>query len=643
MAQYLKFTTEKPLKQRSPWTFFVTFVIIIMLFSFLGYRYYSQMDHAGTNEQNISQAHAHISQLSEAYQAYYSNVFTHPFSADTLLLNKVLSRTDSNQLLLKNQLLHSEAFADTSLSNRLDSVVRNYTIIQQQIRTQLNISHHLSATYQSSILPFSELLTGFAMTLPEELTNETAIYSALLQISKDIHTAKRIESLTQTERSIQDVIYDLSGYSVDMTDADLYLRDINVLYADYQKTIENLKENQASFQSRHHPLVELLTHSENYLSTLSDDFTQQYETGKKTIMILFILLVLLILLEALTWTLYYKNRILKPAYHLRENLHQMHEGGIPDFKQFAKAAAFINDFINDLQIHVQNLRNVIGFANELKNGNLKAEYTATGTHDALGKSLIEMRDSLARAEEESHNRMKSEQIQNWLSKGTALISEVLNHNYNNTNDLGFSIIKNIVNYLKINQGGIFFVNDEDEENQFLELKAAFAYNRRKFVEGRIEFGEGYVGAAVLEKQTVYRKELPSDYISVTSGLGDAPPRVLLIVPLLIEDNIYGAIELASFNELEEHQIEFVKSVSENIATTLSGVKSKERTEKLLKETQDQSNKIAQTEEEMRQNLEEMQATQEESARRENLLKQELDIANEKIARLEKELKEQKGN
>ncbi len=109
-------------------------------------------------------------------------------------------------------------------------------------------------------------------------------------------------------------------------------------------------------------------------------------------------------------------------------------------------------------------------------------------------------------------------------------------------------------------------------------------------------------------------KVPQDFVRITSGLGDALPRNILVVPLKLEEQVYGVIELAAFDLLKPYQVAFVERLGESIAANIAGVKDKDRTEALLSSTQQQAEEMRAQEEEMRQNMEELSATQEEMQR-----------------------------
>lgn len=275
----------------------------------------------------------------------------------------------------------------------------------------------------------------------------------------------------------------------------------------------------------------------------------------------------------------------------------------------------LGQIIGSLNTLTEGLSRTSHFAKELGNKHLNAEFSPLSTDDILGNSLLAMRDSLKVAEQEEKRRKQEDETRSWITSGLAMFGDILRQNNNNLSHLADSVTQNLVNYLNANQGGLFIYNNEDTSNPHLELVSAFAYNRKKFFERTIALNEGLVGTCAVEKNTIYLKEIPDGYITITSGLGEATPTSLLIVPLKLEDTIFGVVEIASFAEFSQHEIEFVEKIGESIASTLFSVKNAIRTTHLLEQSQQQREEMAAQEEEMRQNMEEMQATQEEMARK----------------------------
>jgi methyl-accepting chemotaxis protein len=196
-----------------------------------------------------------------------------------------------------------------------------------------------------------------------------------------------------------------------------------------------------------------------------------------------------------------------------------------------------------------------------------------------------------------------------------MFADILRENNDNLAELTYSIIKNLVSYTNSIQAGIFILNDNDKDNPVIEMTACYAYDRRKFMQKTVLIGEGLVGRCFQEGKRIFMIDIPKDYISITSGLGKDNPRCLLLVPLKVNDEILGVIEIATFKTYEQHQIEFIEKVAASIASTISSVRINIRTAELLAKSQQQAEEMAAQEEEMRQNMEELQATQEEMERK----------------------------
>lgn len=254
----------------------------------------------------------------------------------------------------------------------------------------------------------------------------------------------------------------------------------------------------------------------------------------------------------------------------------------------------------------------LDFTQHLIQDKLSTEFEV-GEDDQIGKALINLRDNLLKNKNIELLRRKEDDQRNWIAEGLAKFSEILRKNNDNLNDLAYSIIHNLVKYINANQGGFFILQDQDDEKYF-EMSACYAYNRKKFADKKIPWRDGLIGSCALEKKTIFMTNVPNDYVTITSGLGKANPSCLLIVPLIVNDEIHGVLEIAGFKRFEPFEIEFVEKVAESIASTISTVKINVRTAQLLKESQEQAEILATQEEQMRQNMEELQATQEEAAR-----------------------------
>ncbi len=242
------------------------------------------------------------------------------------------------------------------------------------------------------------------------------------------------------------------------------------------------------------------------------------------------------------------------------------------------------------------------FVNEITSGDYNTNIDLDLSEDNLAQSLVDMRDTLKSNSEEEKKR-------NWIVASLANFSNILRNN-DDLHQLSNNIISKLIEYLNANQGGIFIINEDENNNTFLELTGCYAYGRQKFLEKKVKPGEGLVGQCYLERQPIFITDVPQGYTKIQSGLGDSTPSCLYIFPLIVNDEIYGILEIASFEIFTETQKEFLEKVSESIAATLKNAKTGSVTTKLLAEAQEMAEVMSQQEEEMRQNMEEMQATSE---------------------------------
>lgn len=340
--------------------------------------------------------------------------------------------------------------------------------------------------------------------------------------------------------------------------------------------------------------------------------TQQTQTiarQSRTIMILG-----LVLLAAIIWIISFT--ITKPLVKATRVLGELSLGRIDLSKKIEiRSGDEIEDMGNSINILIDSLHKTTQFAREIGKGNLSVSYQKLSDDDVLGDALLEMRKSLIHAKQIDEERKEEENKNKWYNEGVAKFAEILRHNTDNLNEFAYDAIYNLTKYVNATIGAIFLKNNDNPNDIHFELMATYAYERRKYEEKVVRNGEGLVGRCAQEAETIYMTEIPKGYIKIASGLGEEEPTVLLLVPMKINDEVHGVIELASFEPIEDYKIRFIEKIGENIAATISSVKINIRTAKLLEESRIKSEELASQEEEMRQNMEELQATQEESARK----------------------------
>lgn len=257
------------------------------------------------------------------------------------------------------------------------------------------------------------------------------------------------------------------------------------------------------------------------------------------------------------------NRIKK----FKNILFELGNGELPETKlpegedEIGQMAAAIN-------AHVNNLKTLSNFSQEIGKGNYQSDFKPLSDRDILGNSLMRMREDLKNAALEEAKRKEEDERRNWSTHGIARFGEILREYSDDFDELTFQIISNLVKYIGANIGGLFLLNNNDENGKFLELKACVAFDRKKYVKKQILPGEGLAGRAFQEGETIFLSDIPEDYIKIKSGLGENKPKNLLIVPLKINEDIHGIIEIASLKEILPYQIEFTERISNSIASSL---------------------------------------------------------------------------
>lgn len=375
-------------------------------------------------------------------------------------------------------------------------------------------------------------------------------------------------------------------------------------------TVKFMAEN--SIESEVIPITNGLITKLNFVAQKQNELTTQSDADVISaigrLKTLTLILGSVFLLIAIISAIYLVVAITKPVNYIKNIVVKLGRGELGDDRQ----AKFNNDEIGDMAKAMDNLvsglKATTSFAENIGKGSYQSDFKPLSQHDVLGNALINMRDNLSKVAEDDKKR-------NWATEGQAKFGEILRTNNNDLMKLADEIISSLVKYLKANQGALYIVDDSAEgEEPTMSMKACYAWDKKKFLNNKIHRGEGLAGQAWQEGDIVYLTDVPQNYIKITSGLGDANPTSVLIVPLKVNDQIFGVVEIASFSAFQDYEMEFVQKIAESIASTISSVKINAKTQHLLEESQEMTEQMRAQEEEMRQNMEELQATQEEMQR-----------------------------
>ena len=300
-------------------------------------------------------------------------------------------------------------------------------------------------------------------------------------------------------------------------------------------------------------------------------------------------------------------------------LEKLSRGELPERESFLKNE--LDTVIAAANKLSDSLREACRFAQSVGKNDFTYDFTPSGDQDQLGNALLQMRDEIKLLTEREAQR-------HWISQGRSQAADLLRVTQQSGDQTADQILSFVIGYVKANQGGLFVY--ENEKN-VLSMLSCYAYDRKKHVEKQIAIGEGLVGQCYLEREPIYMTEIPAEYISITSGLGKAIPRSLFIVPLMVDDQVEGVLELASLHDLTDSERLLITGIADTIGAFLAANRNQQRTKALIEELQTKSSELSAQEEELRQNLEEMRATEEEMRRREIHYKEEIEDLRAKVA------------
>ncbi|HEX8120487.1 MAG TPA: HAMP domain-containing protein, partial [Solirubrobacteraceae bacterium] len=257
----------------------------------------------------------------------------------------------------------------------------------------------------------------------------------------------------------------------------------------------------------------------------------------------------------------------------------------------------VNQLAGNLTTQVRAIKDVSAAVTQ---GDLTRQITV----EALGE-VAELKDIVNQMIENLRVTTERNAQQDWLNSNLARISGLMQ----GQRDLSqvSRLIMSEVTPLVSAQHGAFFLNSEngDPENAELRLIASYGYKERKNLSNRFKHGEALVGQAALEAKPILITQAPEDYVRVSSGLGEASPRNIIVLPVLFEEQVMAVIELATLHEFAEVDQTFLEQLSETLGVVLNAIMANQRTEELLEQSQSLTRELQERQEELQSQQEQL--------------------------------------
>jgi CheY-like chemotaxis protein len=214
------------------------------------------------------------------------------------------------------------------------------------------------------------------------------------------------------------------------------------------------------------------------------------------------------------------------------------------------------------------------------------------TNARLFEQTVQAKIEAEEVREEVEIANKALEVQIWQTTGHAQLNDKM-QGEQDISTLADNIIQQLCHYLGGQIGALYIAQDHS-----LNLVGSYAYTSKSPTR-QIKFGEGLVGQAAVEKRAMIVTDIPNDYITISSGLGQTVPRNIMVFPFMYEDRVVGLVEMGTLTEFSQVQLEFIQIAMDSIAIAFNTAQARARIDELLSETQQQAEELQTQSEELR--------------------------------------------
>ena len=312
------------------------------------------------------------------------------------------------------------------------------------------------------------------------------------------------------------------------------------------------------------------------------------------------------------------------------------EGKLGGQAKVPGAAGTWRDLVDNVNQLAGNLTTQVRAIGDVATAVTSGDLTRSIAVEASGE-VAALKDNINEMIRNLRETTKKTTEQDWLKTNLARFTRMLQ----GQRDL-VSVAQQILSELAplvAAQHGVFYLAEREERADgsegevVLKLLASYAIQERRTTPSVFALGQGLVGQCAFEKEKILVTDVPHDYAQVLSGLGQATPLTVIVLPVLFEGRVNAVIELASFRLWNENQLVFLDQLTESIGIVVNTIAAGMRTESLLKQSQSLTQELQLQQEELRttnERLERQAATLRESEERLRQQQEELQGINEQL-------------
>jgi CheY-like chemotaxis protein/signal transduction histidine kinase/HAMP domain-containing protein len=294
------------------------------------------------------------------------------------------------------------------------------------------------------------------------------------------------------------------------------------------------------------------------------------------------------------------------------------------------AAGTWRDLTDNVNGLAANLTTQVRAIAEVSTAVTKGDLTRSITVQAQGE-VAALKDNINEMILNLKDTTQKNMEQDWLKTNLARFTRMLQGQRDMTTvaQMVLSELAPLVNA----QQGVFYVNTSTNGQPLMKLLGGYAYKKRKNLANEFRAGEGLVGQCTVERERILVTNVPNSYVYVSSGLGEAPPNNIVVLPVLFEGDVKAVIELSTFQTFSDTHLTFLDQLTESIGIVLNTIAANTRTEDLLQQSQSLAAELQSQQDELKKTNEQLEQQAESLRESEELLKsqqEELRQTNEEL-------------